>query len=405
MWRYLSGKSRRGWRQKYWGLRKEDLPRLDASLPVIWMHAVSVGEVNLLRPLVKELGRDHSILITTTTESGFDLAKTLYPDQPVCFFPLDFTWAIRRSIDAIRPNVIVLAELELWPNLIAIAHQKKVPIVIANGRLGEKSYSGYQRFKWLLGGLFEKLAMVGAQTQSIGERFAQLGCHPDSIRVTGNLKFDNAVAGQDQCFTNRLVSETKVSEQDQVLVAGSTQLEEDLIVVEMLQSLGEEFPALKVVLVPRHPERCPSLFRELQGRGIKFQVRSKPSTITNDARLIVIDVIGELGSWWARADLGYVGGSMGAREGQNMIEPSALGVPICFGPRTKNFQDVVSQLLTSDAARVIQDQAELIQFVRDCFESSESMQAMGKRAASVVRQNLGATDKTLEMIRETIAGK
>lgn len=403
--RYIAGKSRRGWRQKLLGIRESDLTdsfrAARADQPVIWLHAVSVGEINLLQAIIDSIRGDYAILITTSTETGFDLATKKFSSHPVCFLPFDFSWAMRASMRTIRPAAIILAELEIWPNLVSVACEQSIGVGVINARLGEKSFAGYQRFSRFLRPTFSSLDLVATQTEAYAERFVQLGCPASRVHVTGSLKFDNAVSNRQNDQTEDLVRLAGLQPDDVVLVAGSTQLEEDLIVIEVLAQLYDEFENLKVVLVPRHPDRCPALLRELDKRNLSYAVRSEMDSITN-RRLIVVDVIGELAGWWGRADMGYVGGSMGAREGQNMIEPAALGVPVCFGPRTKNFKDAVEQLLAADAARVVHNQTDLTQFVRQRFENGEAMIRLGQRASSVVDQNLGATESSIQLIRKLI---
>lgn len=422
IWRASQGKSRRGWGQKLLGLATND-PRLPASwqqsikdpnqasksAPRFWMHAVSVGEVNLLIPLAAELKSrfPNSLLaISTSTETGYDLAISTFDSLPntiVFFCPFDFSFAVRRTLKTLSPDCLILAELELWPNLISVAQQQNVPVSVANGRLSEKSFRGYQRFRWLTASCFRGLSLVAAQNQTYAQRFIDLGCIPERVHVSGSIKFDGAATDRNHPTTQQLASKAGFTQDDFVIVAGSTQLEEDLMIAQAFQSLKPEMPSLKCVLVPRHPQRVPKLATELRQLGVSFSLRSKlrstasgQSDATDD--VIVVDVIGELGFWWGRADAGYVGGSMGDREGQNMIEPAAFGVPICFGPRTKNFRDVVDQLLADDAAEVVHDLNQLIAFFRMTFEAPQRANAMGQRARQVVLRNLGATSKTVDLI-------
>ena len=196
--------------------------------------------------------------------------------------------------------------------------------------------------------------------------------------------------------------EAGFEEDDFVFVAGSTQVEEDLIAAEAFRRLESEFPKLKLVLVPRHPERCQVLKQQLKKLSIEVELRTDIAPQRDSDRPLVVNVIGELGYWWGRANAAYVGGSMGSREGQNMIEPSAYAVPTCFGPRTKNFRDVVDQLLANDAAVVVANANELERFLRDCLTSPQTMKAMGDRASAVVNQNVGAAKKTATSIIDLV---
>ncbi len=405
IWRIATGKNRRGWGQKLLGMPPPgDQTDSTSGGLRLWFHAVSVGEVNLLQPVIEqllELQPDLTVSISTTTETGFDLARRKYPQYDVFFCPFDFSWAIKRVLKRLQPSGVILAELELWPNLISVCRSKDVPLVVVNGRLGEKSYRGYQRLGWLSRSMFQQISGVAAQDQAIAQRFQDLGCPASQVVVTGSVKFDGVQPEANREMTARLAAEAGVGEDDLVLIAGSTQLEEDLIVAEVYRRLAKRLPNLKVILVPRHPERCPALAKQLETMGVDFQLRSQLSS-RSQPRLVVVDVIGELAAWWGRADVAYVGGSMGKREGQNMIEPAAYGVPVSFGPRTRNFRDVVEQLLAEQAAMVVRDADSLEAFVVKVATQPQWAEAMGQRAKIVVERNLGAAKRTAEWLQQRI---
>ena len=403
LWRIIKGKSRRGWLQKFFGT----VPSRTQSGPCLWLHAVSVGEVNLLQPVIDQLLQQQptlQIAVSTSTETGFDLAQARYSRHQVFFCPHDFSWAINNVLKRINPDAIVLAELELWPNLIAVAGKHQIPVIVINGRISENSHHGYRRFGFFTKPMFRGLSMVMAQTQTYAERFISLGCHESRTSVSGSVKFDGVTTDPDNPNTRRLSDEAGFTESDFVFVAGSTQLEEDLIAAEVFSRLKPEFPLLKLVIVPRHPDRCQQLKQQLKKLAIEVDLRTDVNSDRDVDRPLVVNVIGELGHWWGRANAAYVGGSMGSREGQNMIEPSAYGVPTSFGPRTKNFRDVVDQLLAQDAATVVANADELERFLRDCLTSAQTMKAMGDRAQAVVSQNVGAAEKTATKIIRLIAG-
>lgn len=392
-WRILKGKSRRGWAQKMIGL----VPVRTGEARCLWFHAVSVGEVNLLSPVIAELSDGHpefEIVISTSTETGFELAKKKYAAHEIFFCPYDFSWAVANAIGRIRPSGIVLAELELWPNMVRIADSHGVPIVVVNGRLSEKSFQGYQRFSWFTRPIFKRLSRVLAQTQEYADRFQTLGCPANRVSVSGSVKFDGVHTDPNNPLTLELAKEAGFQEHDFVFVAGSTQLLEDDMAVDVFAKLSPEHARLKLVLVPRHPERSSALQKKLANRGIDAVLRSQLVESKAEVYVLIVDVIGELGSWWGRADCAYVGGSMGDREGQNMIEPAAYGVPVCFGPRTKNFRDVVSQLLKAKAAKVVQDADQIAAFLDECMSSPEPAREMGRRAQGVVEANRGAAKIT-----------
>ena len=424
LWRYFQGKNRRGWSQKLFG--SVDLPPgvnpKGSQNPknLIWIHAVSVGEVNLLGSILQEFANrapEIKIAISTTTETGYDLAKSKYPESYVFFCPFDFTWAIKRVLRRLNPAALVLTELELWPNLIATADHLNVPVIVANGRLSEKSAQGYGRLSWLLKSSFKKLSLVLCQTNAYADRFVKLGCQPSDVLVTGNVKFDGIQTDRHNEATRALVQVSEIHPSARVFLAGSTQLEEDLIAAKAFQNLAPKHPELRLVLAPRHPQRVGDLVSQLGQLGIETQLRSELNPVSNPATakssptdldgtsvkpVLIIDVIGELGAWWGRADIAYVGGSMGSREGQNMIEPAAYGAPVSFGPRTKNFNDLVNELLANDAARVVRNQSELTSFVSQCLDNPEFAKSTGSRAQQVVLAHRGASAKTVDGILNLI---
>lgn len=419
----MQGKNRRGWTQKLFG---SVAPRTTDN-PCIWMHAVSVGEVNLLAPLIARLQKERpnlEVVISATTETGFDLANKKFPEHFVFFCPLDFTWAIRRVLKRLRPSLLALAELELWPNLIGCTRSAGIPVAVVNGRLSANSFKGYRRLIALVRPSFEKLSLVAASNQTYADRFCELGCRPDKTIVTGSVKYDGIESDRNNQRTQALSELAGIKPDDQVFVAGSTQVEEDLIAASVYQQLCKSMN-LRLILVPRHPERCRSLANQLNQMGIPTVFRSQLRDVgdrstTGDESVsvvdlnrftkanavrpvLIVDVIGELGAWWGCADAAYVGGSMGPRGGQNMIEPAAYGVPVSFGPNTENFRDVVEELLNHNAATVVQDENSLREFLVQALGDRQWAAGMSHRCQQVVLSHAGASQKTVESLCKLIA--
>ena len=401
LWRKLfQNKSRRGWSHKLLGR----VPRRQGNAACIWIHAVSVGEVNLLKPLIEQLNRvdpNIEVVISTSTETGFDLAQNKYPAQTVFFCPMDFSWAIRQTLKRIRPDLLVLTELELWPNLIMNARSYGAQVMVANARLSESSFQGYRRFQFLLGPVLKSINLIATQNEEYAERFRQLGCTDKQIVTTGNIKFDNAKLDRNHSRTNQLASLLPAGRRF-VTVGGSTQFEEDVLLIQTFQKLVAEIPEFQLILVPRHPDRAERISRFINQQGLSFALRSEtngPLEKTDGINpILIIDVIGELGDWWGVADAAYVGGSMGTRGGQNMIEPSAFGIPVSFGPRTANFRNVVKQLLDREAAVVVCDQNEIESFVRRAYVDAAWSTSIGDRARQLVLSQQGATERTLDCL-------
>ena len=400
------GKYRDGLSAKLLGL----VPNLSkADGPRVWIHAVSVGEVNLIATVLNRLRSrvaDLEVVISTTTKTGFELASRKYASHTVFYLPLDFSWSVRNAFKRIDPDVLVLVELELWPNLLTSAREGRIPVAIINGRLSDRSARGYRRLgrwvrTWLSG-----VRLVIAQSQLCAERFVRLGVGAEDVHHVGSLKFDGALTDRGNPKTEQLRRLANIDSDQIVFLAGSTQEPEEAFAIAAWQKLVPEYPNLRLILVPRHPERYGEVRRLLDTSGVSWQARSERNDDSSScAPVLLVDTVGELGAWWGTADIGFVGGSMGARGGQNMIEPAAYGVATSFGPNTKNFRDVVKMLLAEKAATVVKNQMELETFVRRCVDDADYRAQLGRNAQQLVLQHRGAADRTAELLVPLIAGQ
>jgi 3-deoxy-D-manno-octulosonic-acid transferase len=341
--------------------------------------------------------------------TGFALAKQKYGQHTVFYCPLDFTWAVSRAMQRARPSLLLLAELELWPNLVRAAKRHGAKVAIFNGRLSERSFRGYRRLRWLLRPVLNQLDVIAVQDADYAQRFIDLGACLEKVQVTGSLKFDGASGDRNNSKTQLLAKLAGISNDDIVFLAGSTQDPEERLAIEAFQSLSENHPRLKLILVPRHPHRFDEVAELLNRSHLKWQRRSEldssnpPKFSTSSARVLLVDTVGELGAWWGTATVGFVGGSLySSRGGQNMIEPAAYGVAVSFGPNTQNFRDVVSMLLSADAAIRVNSGEELTSFVRRCLEQPGFAQCLGQNGVAVVRNQQGATRRTWEAIEPLI---
>jgi len=368
----------------------------------IWFHAVSVGEVKLLKPVIDGVlarSPETEIVVSSTTQTGRTLAAELYPEHLTFYSPLDFSWALKRAFNRIRPTAIVLAELELWPNLIRLATARAIKVCVLNGRLSEKSSRGYSKFSFLCRPMFEKLAWVGAQSENYATRFIQNGCGPDRVTVTGSVKFDGVETSRKNEQTVRLRAVARlagISSQSFTFVAGSTQLEEDLMAAQAWQTAVGSNSKLRLILVPRHPSRVGKLTESLDAIGVPWVLRSSV-----DAAAIASNSFNESRTQRS-GNTPFVGGSMGSRGGQSMIEPAGFAVPVCFGPNTTNFSDTVDQLIDNEAAEVVHDGKQLLAFMQWSFQMPHLSAAMGQRAQQVVGRNKGAAERTILGISQAI---
>ncbi len=399
-------KHREGFSAKFLGLA----PRREGDRPCVWLHAVSVGEVNLLATTIAELldqRPDWEIVVSTTTKTGYDLACKKYADRAVFYCPLDFTWATAAAMRRVRPTLLVLAELELWPNLISAAKRHGVRVAIINGRLSDKSFRGYRRIRALVAPSLHRIDLIAAQNEETAERFRQLGARSETVHATGSLKFDGAQTNRRNPRTLALQQLARLDERHVVLLAGSTQEPEEQYALDVFHRLAPTHPELKLILVPRHPQRFDEVAALLDSSGVLWQRRSQlsPGHAENSRepaarrwRVLLVDTIGELGAWWGTSAIGFVGGSFGSRGGQNMLEPAAYGVATCFGPNTWNFRDIVAQLLAANGAHVVQSAEEFDQFVRQSLDSPELARQLGERAQCLVLSQQGATRRTVELL-------
>ena len=404
------GKYREGYAAKLFGR----VAMRSGDRTCLWLHAVSVGEVNLLAPLLKQIERerpDWECVISTTTMTGMALAKKKYARLSVFYCPLDFSWAVRRAMQRVRPDLLVLAELELWPNLVGAARQSGARVAVINGRLSEHSFRGYLRVRPLIARLMRLIDLVAVQDETCAGRFRELGTPPSAVHVTGSMKYDGARTDRGNPKTRELAALAGLKDDDVVLLAGSTQEPEEAVVLEVFRRLSKTWPKLRLVLVPRHPDRFDAVGRLLDCSGIPWQRRTKLGRTdlerqrpSRDARVLLVDAIGELGAWWGTARIAFVGGSLGNRGGQNMIEPAAYGAAVSFGPNTRNFRDVVAAMLRHDAAVVVADGDELNRFVSRCLQEPAYAASLGDRARALVRGQLGATERTFRLLA-TLAEK
>lgn len=397
-WR--TGKYRDGWGEKVMGRA----PRRVGTRPCLWFHAVSVGEVLLLRPLVAELQRRRpswDIVVSTTTESGLAVARRTFPDLITFYAPLDFSWATRRAMSRIRPTVLALVELEVWPNLIAAAKRAGARVAVVNGRLSERSFRGYARIRPLIARTLERIDVIAAQGEETADRFLRLGVPAKRVRVTGSVKYDGLETERDNAKTLQLRRELGLHPADVVFVAGSTMEGEEAAAARAYQAAVREHPRLRLVVVPRHIERAEKVAGWLESQGLEVARRShgpigRPARAGENSAVILVDTVGELGAVWGLADVAFVGGSLfPGRNGQNMMEPAAYGAAVLFGTHTSNFREAVEGLLSRGGARRVQDAKALEQALCEDLDDPEAAARRGAAGRTFVMAQNGAAARTL----------
>lgn len=396
------GRYRRGWREKLFGLSPARAAQLSGTRDCVWIHAVSVGEVCLLPGIVQRLRQerpDRQIAVSTSTDTGYDIAVKHFGAEAVFFCPLDFSWAVKRTLRLLAPSQLVLVELELWPNLIRFAGGRGTEVMVINGRLSERSASRYQRLAAVTRPIFAGLSWVGCQDQASRERFAACGTPRDRLRVTGSLKFDDAPTSR---ATPEVQSRSKwagIDRQHRVWLVGSTQAGEEKMALEIYRSLRREHPNLRLILVPRHKERFEEVASLVLACGLSVHRRSQQRPLGSDSwdgdTVILVDTIGELRDWWGVAEIATVGGSFDQRGGQNMLEPAGYGCAVSFGPDTRNFQQIARRLIEAGGAVRVADQQQLQAFVIRCLTDTAFAERLGRSARRTVLSHRGAADLTV----------
>lgn len=410
LWRMaMRGKYRAGWSEKFLGR----VPPRVGEASCLWFHAVSVGEVLQLEPVIAELRRtlpDVEFVISCTTPTGRSVAVQKFPEDQVCYFPLDFSWAVREALRRLRPSAIVLVELELWPNFIFEAHRAAIPLALINGRVSQRSSRGYARIRPLMARLLGCFEVLAAQNELYRDRLANLGAPRDRLQVTGSIKFDRVMTDRGNPRTAELREFFGIETQQRVFIAGSTQAPEEAAALDAYLAARKNHPELRLVLVPRHQERFDEMARLIESRGLPVIRRSRrvpaPSAASisaaaspgSETSVLLLDTLGELAACWGLADVAFVGGSLGTRGGQNMIEPAGYGAAILFGPHTQNFREVVELLLADDAARVVRNAADLAAALAECLADPLGSQAAGARAQKLVLSHRGATARTVALL-------
>ena len=382
--------------------------------PAVMIHAVSLGEINATRAMVRMLAAarpDLRFIVSTTTDTGFARGRELYGADPkvtLVRYPLDFSGAISRLLDGLRPDVVVLMELEVWPNFVLQCERRGIPIVLVNGRLTESSYRHYRFCGPLVWRMFGRLAAVCTQDEAYAKRFVSLGVPADRVRVTGTMKFDTAEVADRIEGADDLARAVGLRPGDEpIWVCGSTGPGEEAILLDLFKSLDRR---LRLVLVPRKPERFDEVAAEIETEGYGLVRRSEPPDDLRDEDrdgrppIILGDTMGELRKFYCAADVVFVGRTLvdlGPRQrGSDMIEPAALGKPVVVGPYTHNFADAMARFRAADAVKVVHDAAGLERMVKELLASPDRGAAMGRRAQDVVRREQGATARHVEVILE-----
>lgn len=404
-WRY--GKSRRGIRDRLGFFLPQRLTPLDGR-PVIWIHAVSVGETRAAAPLMKALKSqfpEHALVLSNVTETGHAVARGIREADLCLFFPFDLSWAVRRVLRRVRPALIIIVETEIWPNFVRFASQYGIPVVLVNGRISDRSYPRYRRVRRLISPVLEQFTAFCMQTAQDAERIRQLGAPPERIEVTRNLKFDMQApaAGFDAAA---LRDDFRLPPDGLVWAVGSTHAGEEEVVADVYRRLLDEGKTPILVLVPRHPERARLVAGMLAERGFPVTLRTRADESQERLRpgeILLVDTLGEMLKVYAAADLVFLGGSMVNVGGHNVLEAALVRRPVVFGPHMHNFREIARLLLEAGGGIQVEDADGLHGAVAQLLNQPELRRRMGDDGATLLRQNSGATNHTLEVLHRALS--
>jgi len=374
--------------------------------PTIWVHAVSVGEFLLAHTLIEQLRPlypAHRFVVSVTTLTGYEVAGSkLSSDDILLFFPVEFFPIMHRIVSCIRPELALIVETEIWPNFIYCLDALRVPVVLVNGRLSEKSFSRYSLLKPFIGDVLRRFAWFVMQSDEGAQRVLALGAPKDKVLVSGNIKFDSTQVTQNPVADAELAAELQLDETVPIVIMAALEKtgREDPVAIDVIQQIRREIPAMALIIVPRHPERGEEIARLVESRGYIPRRRSLNETFNDPARQIfIVDTVGELQRFYSLASVVYVGKSLfPPGGGQNMIEPVALGKPTLYGPFTKNFRGIADVLAGHSGARIIHSAEELAEAAIQLYTTPSTAQELIRNGQAFILSQQGATRKTIETI-------
>jgi 3-deoxy-D-manno-octulosonic-acid transferase len=393
---------RAGWNQRL-GIINRKFPEKKC----IWLHAVSVGEVNAAKTIIEELKKtflDFEIVISTTTDTGFARATNIFGENyKVFYFPFDFSCIMFRAFRRIRPSICLLMEQEVWPNFVHLAHQSDVPVIVVNGRISDKAFARYKKLKLISKIIYRKVTLILAQTQEYAQRFITIGIPVEKVIVTGSLKYDTAQITDKVDGADALATQLNITD-ERLWVAGATGPGEEKILLDVFSNLTarQQFNDLRLAIVPRKPERFDEVAQLIKDAGFDFvrysDIKNTDAKSSDKTPVILGDTMGDLRKFYSLATIIFVGRSLVPMGGSDMMEAAALGKPTIFGPHAFNFRHTVDALLKDEGAVTVKDEQDLFQTMQKCLTDTDFAQKIAKNGRQVIKKNQGATKKTITEI-------
>lgn len=385
---------RKRWGERYGFCKGKVVPQ------GILLHSVSVGETLAAVPLVRALRHhypDLPITVTTMTPTGSERVRSAFGDDVYhVYLPYDLPCSVNRFLNTVDPKLVIIMETELWPNLISKLHQRKIPLIIANARLSERSAAGYQKLGSFVKTMLQKITLIAAQNQEDGERFIELGLKRSHLHVTGSLKFDISVTPE--LAARAVALRRQWAAHRPVWIATSTHEGEETIILETHKKLLTQFPQLLLILVPRHPERFPKAEQLTREAGLKYTLRSTDAVPDAQTQVVIGDTMGELMLLYGIADLAFVGGSLVERGGHNPLEAAAHAIPVIMGPHTFNFKNICAKLDQAEGLITITDSESMATAIASLLNDEDYRRYYGRHAVEVLHENQGALLRLLTLL-------
>ena len=389
-------------------LFEEEKMRLLQDRRPVWFQAASVGEVVAASSIIRECKRQMPhipIIISSGTTSGVEMAERILPEaDAVIFYPSDLPWLPGRVVDRIGPRAFVPVETELWPNFIRAARKRSIPVILVNGRIGERNLNRYKQMRRLFTKMIDTVVLFCMQSTANAQFIIQLGADPRLVAVTGNTKFDQNYTIVNSEEQTQMRKELNFSAEAPILIAGSTHKGEEEILVDAWKQLQNNNPFTRLILAPRDISRCEKIQAEIQKQGVKVKLRSEQTCAktVEPVSVVLLDTIGELGRFYSIADVVFIGGSLIPHGGHNILEPAVHGKAIVVGPHMFNFKDTYAMFSDRGACMTVLDAEELSEALLQLFSQEGKRNQMGSEALSIVRENRGAAVRTVKLLRDTL---
>jgi len=401
----LQGKVRRGIRERLGFFQKSRFADFEGK-QVFWIHAVSVGETRAAIPLIKVLRKHYPqavLLVSNVTETGHGIAQGINEIDDTLFFPLDASWVVKRVLQRVRPDHVLIVETELWPNFIRQCYRQSIPVQLVNGRISDRSFPRYLRAKNILQPVLEQLSGYCMQSENDGQRIAELGAPEERITITGNLKFDMESTLPPDLSNQQLRQDFSLPAQAPIWVAGSTHAGEEEQIIEVHQRLLHDHPDLILILVPRHPERCKAVADLLTQASLPWHYRSqKQDQAMDQGGVLLVDTIGEMLKFYHMSELIFVGGSLVPTGGHNILEASLLKKAVVFGPHMHNFREIALLIEKAQGQGRVHNVEELYHLIATLLSEPDTCKMMGEQSWALLQRNAGASNKTLSEIEQCI---